>query len=91
VCALHFAGPRSGRMLKPSEPEALIYEPQPNGSMRLVGVEFIVFAADGANMRRRRTGRAGGRFCKHRRDHLRTSTGSASERKLAPTGVNKSQ
>jgi hypothetical protein len=35
-------------MLKPSEPEALIYELQPNGSMRLVGIEFIVFAADGA-------------------------------------------
>jgi hypothetical protein len=31
-----------------SEPEALIYEPLPNGMMRLVGVEFIVFAADWA-------------------------------------------
>lgn len=29
-------------------PEALIYEPQPNGSMRLVGVEFILFAANWA-------------------------------------------
>jgi hypothetical protein len=28
------------------EPEALIYEPLPNGAMRLVGVEFIVIAAD---------------------------------------------
>jgi hypothetical protein len=27
-------------------PEALIYEPQPDGSMRLVGVEFILFAAN---------------------------------------------
>ena len=25
-----------------SEPEALIYEPQPNGALRLVGVEYIV-------------------------------------------------
>jgi hypothetical protein len=78
-------------MLKPSEPEALIYEPQPSGSLRLVGVEFFVVGADGgeraptANRPRKR------RFCKHRRDYLRTSTGSASERKLAPTGVNKSQ
>ncbi len=29
-------------------PEALIYEPQPDGSMRLVGVEFILFAANWA-------------------------------------------
>ena len=28
-----------------TKPEALIYEPQPDGSMRLVGVEFIVDAA----------------------------------------------
>jgi hypothetical protein len=33
---------------KASEPEALIYEPMPNGAMRLVGVEFIVFASDWA-------------------------------------------
>ncbi|MFO1313221.1 MAG: hypothetical protein U1F41_14280 [Burkholderiales bacterium] len=31
-----------------SEPEALIYEPQANGSLRLVGVEYIVIAADWA-------------------------------------------
>jgi hypothetical protein len=31
-----------------SEPEALIYEPLANGSLRLVGVEFIVLAADWA-------------------------------------------
>jgi hypothetical protein len=30
------------------EPEALIYEPQPNGALRLVGVEYIVIAADWA-------------------------------------------
>jgi hypothetical protein len=28
-------------ILNPEEPEALIYEPQPGGRMRLVGVEFI--------------------------------------------------
>ena len=52
------SGPNSGAMgvhfIKPSrvgdgvlnasEPEALIYEPQPNGALRLVGVEFIVLA-----------------------------------------------
>jgi hypothetical protein len=31
--------------LNATEPEALIYEPQPNGSMRLVGVEFIILAS----------------------------------------------
>jgi hypothetical protein len=29
-----------------SEPELLMYEPQANGGMRLVGVEFVVIAAD---------------------------------------------
>jgi len=29
-------------VLNPAQPEALIYEPMANGSMRLVGVEFIV-------------------------------------------------
>ena len=33
-----------------SEPEALIYEPQPNGTLRLVGVEYIVIAADWAKL-----------------------------------------
>jgi hypothetical protein len=32
-----------------AEPEALIYEPLSNGAMRLVGVEFIVIAADWAS------------------------------------------
>ena len=27
-------------------PEILLYEPLPNGDMRLVGVEFVVLAAD---------------------------------------------
>ena len=30
-------------------PEALIYEPLPNGAMRLVGVEIITFASDWVN------------------------------------------
>lgn len=34
--------------LNASEPEALIYEPAADGSMRLVGVEFIVIAEDWA-------------------------------------------
>jgi hypothetical protein len=34
-----------GKLL-PEEPEALIYEPEANGYMRLVGVEFIEVAAD---------------------------------------------
>jgi hypothetical protein len=33
-------------ILNPREPEALIYEPQADGAMRLVGVEFIEIAAD---------------------------------------------
>ena len=58
------SGPNSGAMgvhfilparvgdgsLNATEPEALIYEPLPNGSMRLVGVEFIVLAADWAKL-----------------------------------------
>jgi hypothetical protein len=37
-------------VLNGSEPEALIYEPMQNGAMRLVGVEFIVMAADWARL-----------------------------------------
>lgn len=54
------SGPNSGAMgvhyvlpprigdgtLNASEPEALIYEPLPDGRLRLVGVEFIVIAND---------------------------------------------
>jgi len=54
------SGPNSGAMgvhyilpsrvfdgaLNANEPEALIYEPLPNGALRLVGVEFIVLADD---------------------------------------------
>jgi hypothetical protein len=56
------SGPNSGAMgvhylllsrlfdgvLNADEPEALIYEPMPNGALRLVGVEFIVVASDWA-------------------------------------------
>jgi hypothetical protein len=58
------SGPNSGAMgvhyilpsrvfdgvLNANEPEALIYEPQPNGALRLVGVEFIVLADDWARL-----------------------------------------
>jgi hypothetical protein len=58
------SGPNSGAMgvhfilpsrvpdgvLNANEPEALIYEPLPNGALRLVGVEFIVLAKDWASM-----------------------------------------
>ena len=36
--------------LNASEPEALIYEPLPDGALRLVGVEFIVLADDWARL-----------------------------------------
>src|SRR5271156_6622061 len=35
----------SAGILNAEKPEALIYEPMPNGAMRLVGVEFIVLAS----------------------------------------------
>ena len=58
------SGPNSGAMgvlfimpsrvgegtLNANEPEALIYEPLPNGAVRLVGVEFIVIASDWAKL-----------------------------------------
>jgi len=48
---VHFALPaRVGDgVVNGSEPELLIYEPLANGAMRLVGVEFIVIAADWAS------------------------------------------
>jgi hypothetical protein len=49
---VHFILPSRLRdgVLNASEPEALIYEPQPNGAMRLVGVEFIVLETDWAGL-----------------------------------------
>jgi hypothetical protein len=35
----------SGEQLDPTRPQALIYEPQPNGEPKLVGVEFIILAS----------------------------------------------
>ncbi len=35
-----------GKEVDAETPEALIYEPSPNGRMRLVGVEIITFASD---------------------------------------------
>ena len=44
---VHFVQPGrlSDGILKAEQPEALIYEPLPNGAVRLVGVEFIVMAS----------------------------------------------
>lgn len=45
---IHFVNP--SRIGDPDEsasaPEVLIYEPQPDGSLRLVGLEYVVLAAD---------------------------------------------
>lgn len=38
-----------GKEVDAESPEALIYEPAPNGRMRLVGVEIITFASDWVN------------------------------------------
>jgi hypothetical protein len=35
----------SDGQLDPTKPQALIYEPQSNGELKLVGVEFIIFAS----------------------------------------------
>jgi len=47
---VHFAHPQPDRVgdgvLDSDDPEFLIYEPLPGGAMRLVGVEFVVLAAD---------------------------------------------
>jgi hypothetical protein len=49
---VHFVLPSrlADGMVNPDEPEALIYEPMANGALRLVGVEFIVFANDWARL-----------------------------------------
>jgi hypothetical protein len=33
-------------VLDPSRPEIVIYEPLPNGRLRLIGADFLVFASD---------------------------------------------
>lgn len=40
----HFVNPNNIGVLDPTRPQALIYEPERDGSMRLVAVEYIVFA-----------------------------------------------
>jgi hypothetical protein len=41
-----FTGPlMSDGQLDPTKPQALIYEPQANGEMKLVAVEFIIYAS----------------------------------------------
>lgn len=35
----------NSQQLDPTKPQALIYEPQPNGEMKLVGAEFIILAS----------------------------------------------
>ena len=35
----------NGQQLDPTKPQALIYEPQSNGAMKLVGAEFVILAS----------------------------------------------
>lgn len=44
----HFVNPNNFGVLDPTRPQALIYEPEQDGSMRLVAVEFIVIAPESA-------------------------------------------
>lgn len=39
-------GSRIDGVLDPAQPEVLVYEPQPDGSMQLGAVEYVVFASD---------------------------------------------
>jgi len=45
----HFVNPGNFGSLDPARPQALIYEPEIDGSMRLVAVEYIVFAPESAS------------------------------------------
>jgi hypothetical protein len=49
---IHYVRPDriANGILDAAEPEALIYEPQPGGALRLVGVEFIVIASTWASL-----------------------------------------
>src|SRR5271170_4195382 len=44
---IHYVRPDriTNAVLDAAEPEALIYEPQPGGALRLVGVEYIIIAS----------------------------------------------
>ncbi|GGK13962.1 hypothetical protein [Luteimonas terricola] len=44
----HFVNPGNFGVLDPTRPQALIYEPEWDGSMRLVAVEYIVIAPESA-------------------------------------------
>jgi hypothetical protein len=39
-------GSRIDGALDPTAPEVLVYDPQPDGSMRLAAVEYVIFASD---------------------------------------------
>ncbi len=44
---MHFLNAsRISTNLDPTKPQIVIYEPQPDGSLKLIGADFIVFAAD---------------------------------------------
>ena len=44
---IHYVdGSRLDGVLDPAEPEVLVYEPQPDGSLQLGALEYVVFASD---------------------------------------------
>ncbi len=44
---MHFLNvSRVSTNLDPTQPQILIYEPQPDGSLKLIGADFLVFASD---------------------------------------------
>jgi len=44
---MHFLNPsRISTNLDPTRPQIVIYEPQPDGKLKLIGADFLVFAAD---------------------------------------------
>lgn len=46
---IHYVnGSRIDGVLDPAKPEVLVYEPQPDGSMQLGALEYVVFASDWA-------------------------------------------
>jgi hypothetical protein len=49
---IHYVRPDriTNAVLDAAEPEALIYEPQPDGALRLVGVEYIIIADTWASL-----------------------------------------
>jgi hypothetical protein len=46
---IHYVnGSRIDSVLDPARPEVLVYEPQPDGSMQLGALEYVIFASDWA-------------------------------------------